>query len=116
MVDIFISASPPAAVRLDANITWVYLANSSQIFGFSENELGFYEARNACANFGSNVILANLDKYFYEVQEYVYNFRREQQIWVDASRPTSGKYSIFFQFLVDELAGVFCACLVGSVA
>ena len=103
-------------MRLDANITWVYLANSSQIFGFSENELGFYEARNACANFGSNVILANLDKYFYEVQEYVYNFRREQQIWVDASRPTSGKYSIFFQFLVDELAGVFCACLVGSVA
>ena len=75
--------------------------------------MGFYEARNACASFGSNVILANLDKYFYEIQEYVYNFRRDQQIWVDASRPTSGKYSVLFLALARGLSDYFLSILGG---
>ena len=87
-----IAASTPITVDRNTSITWIYVGNSSQLFGFSTNTMGFYEARSACADLGSNVTLACLDKYFYDVQQYVYIFRKDHEFWVDATRPNSGKY------------------------
>ena len=76
-------------------LTWVSLGSPSRMFGFSEDERTFMEARDACRAQPGKVRLAVLDTLFAEVKEWVEGNQLKRDYWIDATRPpNSGKFQI----------------------
>ncbi|KAK7486351.1 hypothetical protein BaRGS_00022399, partial [Batillaria attramentaria] len=84
------SVTPPHVFGpAPGNLTWVTLGSSGHVFGFSNQSLSFYEAREECSRHPGDVYLANLDMEFWEVAQYIFHNDPDGHYWIDATRPNA---------------------------